>query len=601
MELPERSIIKKSDCWNVEAMFASYEDWNKKFSEIVGDEKNCSWPEILELKGTLKNGPEQLKKLYDNLLKVERELVYLYTYAHLRHDEDISNNEHKAGLIKITSVLHHFAQFTSWVDPEILSLTEETIQSYLKSDLLKEYAYLLETKLRLKAHTLSPSEENLLALAGEALGRYSNTFSAINDADFDFGFVQNSKNEELKLSHASYGMYLREQDRVLRENSFNKMHKKYEKYENTLTELLNGVIQSHFFYARAKKYNSCLEASIYPHNIPNEVYYSLVEAVNKKISVLHKYMDLRQKVMGVPSLHLYDMYVPLTKDFDIKMSFEKACDLIIDSVAPLGKEYQEILKNGLKKDRWVDCYENKSKRSGAYSSGCYDSMPYILMNYKDILRDVFTLAHEAGHSMHSYYTHKNQPYQYGNYPIFLAEVASTFNEELLMRLMLERAESKDEKIFLLNMKIDDIRGTLFRQTMFAEFELLIHSKAERYEPLTPQVLKKEFFELNKKYFGPNVVIDEVSSIEWARIPHFYYNFYVYQYATGISAALALCDRVCGGGDKEREDYLGFLKSGSSKYPVETLKIAGVDLSTSQPIEAAIDRFGTLVDELGRLF
>ncbi len=440
----------------------------------------------------------------------------------------------------------------------------------------------------------------LLALSGQALQGYHKAFGAINDADFEFGSIKNEKGEDLPLSHASYGLYMREQDRTLRKNAFDKMHGQYEKYENTLCELLGGVVQSHVFHSRARKYESCLDAALYPKNVDTAVYHSLIQAVNDNIGTLHKYIALREKIMGVGTLHLYDMYVPLTSEFDIKMSFDKASDLIIDSVAPLGSEYQDILAKGLKGDGWVDRYENKNKRSGAYSSGCYDSMPYILMNYKDVLRDVFTLAHEAGHSMHSFLSHKNQPYQYGDYPIFLAEVASTFNEELLMQEMLKRSQSTEEKIFLINMKIEDIRATLFRQTMFAEFELMIHTKAEKSEPLTPQVLKEEFYNLNRKYFGPDVDIDEIAKIEWARIPHFYYNFYVYQYATGISAALALSERVLNGGDAERNDYLNFLKSGCSRYPVETLKLAGVDMNTPEPVKSAIQKFDGLVDELGKL-
>jgi oligoendopeptidase F len=302
--------------------------------------------------------------------------------------------------------------------------------------------------------------------------------------------------------------------------------------------------------------------------------------------------------MGIGQLHLYDMYVPLISAVDIRMSYKEAEEIVIESVAPLGVEYQNLLRKGFKEQRWVDRYENKNKRSGAYSSGCYDSMPYILMNYKDILKDVFTLAHEAGHSMHSLMSHQHQPYQYGDYPIFLAEVASTFNEDLLMRLLLNRAKSKEERIFLINEKIEDIRGTLFRQTMFAEFELLIHELAEKNIPLTPKLLKEEYYKLNRRYFGEHVIIDDEAAIEWARIPHFYYNFYVFQYATGISAALALSERVNAGGNKEREEYLSFLKAGCSRYPIDILKSAGVDMRSPEPVGKAITKFGALVTQLG---
>lgn len=317
------------------------------------------------------------------------------------------------------------------------------------------------------------------------------------------------------------------------------------------------------------------------------------------MDALHRYVDLRKKVLKLKELHLYDMYTPLVSSFEIKMSYKQAEEIVIESVAPLGPEYQNLLRKGFKEQRWVDRYENQNKRSGAYSSGCYDSMPYILMNYKSILRDVYTLAHEAGHSMHSLYTHTHQPYQYGDYPIFLAEVASTFNEELLMQLMLERANSKEERAYLINSKIDDIRGTLFRQTMFAEFELWLHETAENNIPLTPKLIKEQYHSLNRKYYGKSVVIDKEADAEWSRIPHFYYNFYVFQYATGISAALALSERVLKGGNKEREEYLSFLKAGCSKYPIEILKDAGVDMRSPKPVEAAIQKFDSLVKLLDK--
>lgn len=464
---------------------------------------------------------------------------------------------------------------------------------------MTEYRFYIEKIVRVKKHLLSPEEE-LMALSAKALQASHKAFSALNDADFKFGTVSNNKGEEAELTHALYGLFIRDQDRSLRENAFKKMHGKYLDYENTLCELINGQIQSHIFNARARNFSSSLEAALFPKNIDTSVYHSLIQAVDEKIGTLHKYVKLREKVLGVGPLHLYDMYVPLTSQVDIRMSYKEAQDIVIESVAPLGNAYQNLLRKGLQEGRWVDRYENKNKRSGAYSSGCYDSMPYILINYKDLLRDVFTLAHEAGHSMHSLLTHQTQPYQYGDYPIFLAEVASTFNEELLMRLLLQRSNSVEEKIFLVNQNIEDLRGTLFRQTMFASFELFLHEMAEKNIPLTPKLLREEYMRLNTKYFGPGVTIDKEAEAEWARIPHFYYNFYVFQYATGISAALALSNRVLKGGKQEQEDYLSFLKAGSSRYPIEILQSAGVDMRTPQPVKAAIQKFDGLVDELERL-
>ncbi|MEM1283018.1 MAG: oligoendopeptidase F [Chlamydiota bacterium] len=595
-----RSEVLPDDTWNVDAMYPSFEKWEDEFNAFTAVPKENLWDRIQQFQGKLSDGPHIVKELLEIQFEIELKLEHLYTYAHLRHDEDIAEDKYKSAFMKITVILHDYSEATSWIDPELLNLSQQKIDEYLSSNVLKDYQFYLEKTLRLKKHTLPPSEEKIMANSAKALQGYQKAFSAINDADFQFGYVLNESGEEKTLSHASFGLYLRAHDRTLRKNAFLKYHKKYQKYENTICELLQGVVQKHLFEATSRKYSSCLERALYPKNIDCNVYFSLIDAVNNRLDVLHKYMALREKVTGTSPLHLYDMYVPLIKEYDLKLTFQEAADLLVDSVGPLGSEYQNILHEGIKEKRWVDRYENKNKRSGAYSSGCYNSMPYILMNYKGVLRDVFTLAHEAGHSMHSFFSHKYQPFQYGDYPIFLAEVASTFNEDLLMRMMLERSNSKQEKIYLINSKIEDIRATLFRQTMFAEFELLIHTKIENNEPLTPQLLKDEYLAINQKYFGPNVVIDEEAQLEWARIPHFYYNFYVYQYATGISAALALSDRVMSGGDKEREDYLGFLKSGCSRYPLETLKLAGVDMSTPEPVNAAIGKFSDLVDQLEQL-
>lgn len=596
----ERNEVKQEDRWNVEALYPSYEAWQQDLAVQQRPNQTPRWPEISSFQHQLGQGAETCKTFFDNLFLLERALSKLYTYAHLRHDEDVTNNRHKEGLSRIMSLLNDFSQTTSWFEPELLSLPDEIIDSYLKSDVLKEYHFYLEKIIRQKKHTLPAEQEEILVLSNKALEASSKAFSVMNDADFDFGTVKDSQGNELPLTHGSYGMYLREQDRTLRENCFKTLQNKYLDYENTLCELLNGQVQAHLFETRVRKYESCLEAALFPKNIDLSVYHALIEAVHQNLEALHKYIALREKIMNIGPLHLYDLSVPLISNYDLKLSFQEAADLIIESVAPLGTDYQNKLKYGFKEGRWVDRYENKNKRSGGYSSGCYDSMPYILMNYKGIMRDVFTLAHEAGHSMHSLLSNLHQPYQYSRYPIFLAEVASTFNEELLMQHMLSKSADKAQKIYLINQKIEDIRGTLFRQTMFAEFELFIHTLAEQNEPITPARLKEEYLKLNQKYFGPSLVIDEEAQIEWARIPHFYYNFYVYQYSTGISAALALADKVSQGGEKERDDYLRFLKSGCSKYPVETLRAAGVDMSTPAPVNAAIHKFSALVNQLEEL-
>ncbi len=596
----QRKDVAKQDCWNVEAMYPTFDDWEKDFKKFVSTETRPRWPEFQSYRGKLGDSPEVLKNALKTMLAIDRTLENLYTYAHLKHDEDIAENKHKVAYSKAFGLLHDFAEEASWFEPELLALPEEKMNAYLKDPSLKEYQFHLEKILRMKKHTLSAEKESLISLAGQALSASQKAFSAINDADFKFGSVVDGQGNNRPITHGQYSMYIRDQDRVLRKNAFEAYHGKYREYENTLCELLNGQVQSHLFNARAKGYNSCLEAAVFPKNIDIDVYHSLIKAVEDNMHTHHKYVSLRKKILGLDSLHLYDIYVPLTPNVDIRMSYDEAADAIIESSKPLGSEYQNQIKKGLIEDRWVDRYENENKRSGGYSSGSYDSMPYILMNYKGIIRDVFTLAHEVGHSMHSLLSHKNQPYQYGDYPIFLAEVASTFNEDLLIRYLLEKTTNVQEKIFLINQKIEDIRATLFRQTMFAEFELLIHSSVEKNIPLTPAYLNEEYTKLNKKYFGPEMTIDNAIAIEWARIPHFYYNFYVYQYATGISAALALSERVNNGGPKERDDYLSFLKGGSSKYPIELLQIAGVDMRSPKPVEAAIKKFGDLVNQLESL-
>lgn len=591
----ERNEVAVEDQWDVATLYPSLQAWEKDFNAIPKESPH--WPSLTKYKGKLGKSASELKHFLEEYFAISRTITKLYTYAHLRHDEDIANDTYKGCYQKILSLFHDMAQETSWIEPEILSIDDATMNKLLKSPELAPYAFYIEKIIRVKAHRLTEREEELMAMSGKAMQAPHKAFSALNDADFKFGMVEDAKGAEHELTHGSFSAFIREHDRVLRKNAFEALHGKFGEYENTLCELLSGEMQAHVFDAKARKYNDCLHAALFPKNIDTSVYHSLIKAVRHNLEPMHKYMNLRKKILGVDTLHLYDTYVPLVKNVDMKMSYKEAEEVVIESVAPLGSEYQNILRKGLLTDRWVDRYENKSKRSGAYSSGCYDSMPYILMNYKNIIKDVFTLAHEAGHSMHSFLSHKNQPYQYGDYSIFLAEVASTFNEELLMHLLVERAKTPEARAFLINEKIEDLRGTFFRQSMFAEFELKLHELAENNVPMTPKLLRTEYESLLKAYFGPAVTIDPVATIEWARIPHFYYNFYVFQYATGISAAMAFAERVLKGGNKEREDYLGFLKAGSSRYPIDILATAGVDMRSEKPVKTTIETFNHLVGRL----
>ena len=596
----ERKDVSEKDTWNVEALFPTMKAWEKEFKAECKTKSAPFFSKITAHQGKLSKSVKELKEALDIYFATERRLRKLYTYAHLRHDENIADEVNKKAYDQISTLYHQFAAETSWLQPEILAIEKTKLQKYLKDAHLADYSFFLEKLLRLKPHTLDEKQEKLLALAEQALDAPHKAFSAISDADFKFGTVLDKEGKKKPLTHGTFGLYLRDQDRTLRKNAFTALLGKYSEYENSITELLNGQMQKHLFQARSRNYGSCLDAALFPKNIDPKVYRALIDAVHENIGSLHKYMKLRKKLLGVKEMHLYDAYVPLVKSHDMKFSYKEAEELVIESVKPLGEEYQAHLKKGLKTGRWVDRYENQNKRSGGYSSGCYDSMPYILMNYKGILRDVFTLAHEAGHSMHSLLSRKTQPYQYSDYTIFVAEVASTFNEELLMHELIKNAKTKEQKAFLINEKLEDIRATLFRQTMFAEFELFMHEAVEKRIPLTPSLLKQEYTRLNHFYFGKDMTIDPEIAIEWARIPHFYYGFYVYQYATGISAALALSERVLNGGKKERTDYLGFLHAGSSDYPINILKKAGVDMTKPEPVAKAIQKFSNLTTELEKL-
>lgn len=596
----ERKNVAKEYHWNVEALYPSWEAWEQDLQKWGREDSSLHWPELISFRKTWKNSASNLKELIEWCCQVDRFLSKLYTYAHLRHDEDVSEETAKKAHNRIMTLLYAFRQESAWMEPELMQLSDEELQSFLTSPILADYAFYLEKIVRMKKHTLSTQEEEILALAGKSLETPSQAFGAFNNADLQFAPVLDAQGKPRELTHGKYLVYLRDKDRVLREGAFKNLHHAFLSYENTLCELLSGQIQRHFLEMRARKYDSCLQAALFPNQIEEKVYSSLIAAVRKHLPALHRYMHLRKEVMNLPELHLFDLSVPLVKQVEMGMAYEDAVKLIVESVAVLGEDYQRTLHCGLMDDRWVDRYENARKRSGAYSSGCYDSMPYVLMNYHGTFNDVMTLTHEAGHSMHSFLSRQNQPYQYAQYSIFVAEVASTFHEELLLRHMLKKVEKKELKAFLINQKLDDMRATLLRQTMFAEFELKMHQWAEQSVPMTPALVKQEYRKLNQEYFGPDVHVDQEADIEWARIPHFYYNFYVYQYATGISAAHALVDKVFTGGKPACDAYLSFLSAGSSQYPIDILQLAGVDMRTSEPVESAMRHFDELVTELTEL-
>ena len=589
--VPNRSQVSSKDKWNVEALYVSPTNWLAEFKSAKGNEQSPRWPALSAYQGKLSD-PKVLAEFLDQYLAMSRKLEKLSVYAHLRFDEDQQDNQSKTndGLIK--GIYQDFSFETSWFEPEILSLSPDI----LKNPALSSYAFYLDQIVRARPHTLSADKEALVALSGKALGTSYKSFSALSNSDMAFDPAVASDGTEVILSNGSYGSLIQSPDRALRRSAVLNMHAGYGSYINTFCELLQGQVQVHSYVAKARSYPDSVTAALFSKNIDPAVVRQLIATVKGHSHLMADYISLRKKALKLDEIHLYDMACPLVPNLDMKMTYDEARAAVLASVAPLGSEYQGYLTAGLMKDGWVDVYENKNKRSGAYSSGCYDSMPYILLNFHDTVNDAMTLAHEAGHSMHSFYSRKNQPYIYSGYTIFVAEVASTFNEQLLLDELMKKVKTKEEKAYLISDQIDRIRGTIFRQTMFAEFELTIHEMVEQGIPLTPDLLNKTYSKLLKDYYGSEIVIDKEMECEWARIPHFYYNFYVYQYATGISAAMALHEQALNS-TVARDKYLKFLSSGGSKYPLDLLKDAGVDMTTSAPIEAAMHRFEYLVNEL----
>ncbi len=589
---PTRNELPKKDTWNVEAMYKDLASWNTELSSVKGKEKN-----LVNFRGKL-GDPKVMGTFLEQYLSLSRSLDKLATYAHLRFDEDLGNDETKRSFGLVMSWAHDFQTQMAWVEPEILALSDAQIQTLLADNSLKTYRFYLERILRQRPHILSADKEALLALSGQALGASRKAFGALNNADMTFAPAVDSQGKEHVLTNGSYQTFLHSPDRNLRKTAVLNLHRGFQAYSNTICELLQGQVQAQVFHAKSRGYSDCLSAALFGNKIDPNVVHRLIETVRKGKGFMEEYLSLRKQVLKLDSLHAYDLACPLVDKAEIKMSYSEACQAVIESVAPLGPEYQAALRKGLLEDRWVDPFENAKKRSGAYSSGCYDSMPYILMNFHGTLSDVTTLAHEAGHSMHSYLSRKNQPYIYEGYSIFVAEIASTFNEQLLTDYLMKKAKTKQERAFLLNEQIDRIRSTIVRQTLFAEFELKIHALAEQGQPLTPSALNAIYGQLLKDYYGAGFTVDPEMEVEWSRIPHFYTNFYVYQYATGLSASMAFHELVIKSKDKDaREKYLKFLSSGGSKYPLELLKEAGVDMTTTGPVEAALKRFGYLVGEL----
>lgn len=594
--LPAREKVKVNDTWDLDSLFKNDQEWEaafEKWKKLI--------PKFEKFRGTLADGPKQLAACLKFDEEFDRVGERLGTYAFLKSTEDQASSNYQRMKGRQQHAGSEASQAASFIRPEILAIPAKKMKEYMVSKELAHYRLVLERIQRYKPHTLSDGEERLLAMQSEMSDASNRIFRQLNDADLKFGMVKDESGDEIELSHSSFSALLHSPKRDVRKAAFHQYYDVFAAHQNTLAATLGGSVQRDVYYAKARGYTSARAAALFPDNVPMSVYDNLIEEVHRRLPALYRYFDLRQRKMKLKKIHQYDTYVPILSDLDQTRNWKQGVDAVMSSLTPLGDEYCSVLEKGLTTARWCDRYPNRGKQSGAFSCGSFDGAPYILMNYQPTVLDhVFTLAHEAGHSMHSYYSSKTQPFIYYDYVIFVAEVASTFNEQLLSRKLMDDAKTKEERAYLINRDIDAIRGTIIRQTMFAEFEKLIHESAEAGEPLTVDAFQKIYGDLLSLYFGPDFVIDDELKLECFRIPHFYRAFYVYKYATGLSAAIALSERVLNGGKQELNDYLSFLKGGCSKDPLDLLKDAGVDMTTPAPVAAALDRFEALVKELDEL-
>lgn len=581
--------------WNIEAMYPEESLWEQDFEEVGS--LISLYPSF---SGTLSHSGEALLAAYQKKDEIWLILERMYVYSRMKKDEDNRLEQYQNMNDRCSSLVARAASALSFFTPELLEIQPEQIhQFYEKCPGLETYRFAIDSAFREKAHILTPAEENIMAQYSEITGATNNVFSMLNNADMRFDEITDEKGEKVELTHGRFIGFMESKDQRVRKEAFQAMYAPYKAQINTLAALYNYNTKTDVVQARLRNYPSSLDAALSGDNINPEVYFNLVDTVNRNLDSLMRYVQIRKKLLGLEELHMYDVYVPL---FDVpqkSVSYEEGVQLMKKGLEALGPDYLERMEQGVKQG-WVDVYENEGKTSGAYSFGSYDSMPYILMNYNDKLKDVFTLAHEMGHSMHSLYTRETQPFIYGGHSIFTAEVASTVNEALMMKQMIADEKDPQVKKYLLNLYIEEFRSTVFRQTMFAEFELLTHNAVERGEALTSDYLCREYLALVRKYFGPDVVLDDEIKYEWARIPHFYNAFYVYKYATGFSAAAAISRKILEEGPAARDAYIDFLRSGESDYPIELLKIAGVDMSRPEPIDEAMKIFSGLIDELEAL-
>jgi len=593
--LPKRAEIAEQYKWKLEDIYPNHEQWEEDFRKVKD-----SIPRLEAYKGKVGSSARDLLECLKLRDKTDEILERLYVYAHMRKDEDNSNTAYQALKDRSEGLMVQVMSAVSFIVPEILAIPEETLQKYLEQEQdLALYRQYLDDLLRRKAHTLSAAEEQIIAMAGEMGQSPRNIFGMLNNADLKFPVITDENGEKVQITHGRYINLMESRDRRVRKEAFTGLYGTYAKYRNTLAAILNGSVKKDIFFARVRKYDSALEAALDDDKVPVEVYTNLIKAVRDKLDVMYRYVALRKKALGLEELHMYDIYTPIVQDVEMKVPYEEALNMVEKGLQPMGQEYLDNLKKGFTSG-WIDVCENEGKTSGAYSWGAYGHHPYVLLNYQSNLDNVFTLAHEMGHALHSHYSWSAQPYIYGGYKIFVAEVASTLNESLLTDYLLKTTTDKNRKLYILNHYLEQFRGTVYRQTMFAEFEMIIHDKVEKGDALTPDELGEIYRNLNKDYYGPDVVLDDEIALEWARIPHFYTAFYVYKYATGFSAATALAKKILEEGQPAVERYLEFLKSGSSDYPIELLKKAGVDMTSPEPVQAALSVFAEKVAQMEEL-
>jgi len=592
--LPLREEIDDIYKWKLEDIYENEELWEKDYGEVK-DQLNL----FDEYRGKINTAAKLLEvlRLKDEVtMKVDR----LFTYARMRRDEDNSKAKYQALADRSMSLVVELSSRTSFIEPEILSLSEEKIRTFLEqNDDLKLYKHYLENLLRMQAHILDADKEKILAEVMEIAEAPGDIFKMLDNADIKFPKIIDENGNEIELTKGRYITFMESENREVRKAAFEALHGTYKSMINTLGATTAANVKANIFVKNQRKFKSSLEAALFADNIPVEVYDNLIDTVHKRLDLMYRYVNIRKKVLGLDELHMYDLYVPLVKGYDKTVSYDEAKQMVIEGLAPMGDEYIGILMEGFNSG-WIDVYEHRGKTGGAYSWGTYGTHPYVLLNFQGKLNDVFTIAHEMGHAIHTYYSFKNQPYVYSNYTIFVAEVASTCNEAILINYLLKNARTREEKMYLLNHFMEQFKGTVYRQTMFAEFEKIIHEKAEAGEPLNAQILQEIYHKLNETYFGPDIYIDQLIGYEWARIPHFYSSFYVYKYATGFSAAIAISKNILEKGMPAVNAYTKFLSSGSSDYSLELLKKVGVDLTTPKPIQEALDVFENLLDEFEKL-